>query len=189
MNAVLSTNHSVRVWRYLLPSLAFVVLTLVCSVAYASPNLIANGSFETPTVPVGGFTNFLTGSTGITGWTVVTYDLSFAVGNVFDPRGVYGTTSTVGVMINGASTGTFTNSCLTCTNTLTWQTFTTSFVASGPTTLVEFVNEDPVTDNSNGLDNVVLTGAAGPALPEPATLGLFGLGLAGVAGCRRRRPT
>jgi hypothetical protein len=77
-------------WRYLLPSLAFVVLILVSGVAYASPNLIADGSFETPT---------------------------------------------------------------------------------------------------NGLDNVVLTGAAGPALPEPATLGLFGLGLVGVPLCRRRRPS
>jgi hypothetical protein len=48
MNAVLSTTHSIRLWRYLLPSLAFVVLILVSGVAYASPNLIANGSFETP---------------------------------------------------------------------------------------------------------------------------------------------
>ena len=32
--------------------------------------LVANGSFETPVVPVGSFSNFLTGSTAITGWTV-----------------------------------------------------------------------------------------------------------------------
>jgi choice-of-anchor C domain-containing protein len=237
MNAVLNTNQPVRLWRYLPASLALVALTLVSSVAHASANLLTNGSFETPLVPVGGFTNYPSGSTAITGWTVVgpevsvvntsfvsecckfpaadgsqwldltgdvsnslegveqsvatvagkTYDLSFAVGNVFDPRGVYGTTSAVGVMVNGASLGTFTNSCTTCTNTLTWQTFTTSFMATGSTTMVEFLNKDPATDNSNGLDNVVLTGAAGPAVPEPATLGLFSLGLAGVGLFRRRR--
>jgi hypothetical protein len=87
------------------------------------------------------------------------YHLSFAVGNVFDPRGIYGTTSTVAVTINGIPLGKFTNSCGTCTHILTWQTFTASFVPSSPTTVIRFLNADPPTDNSNGLDNVVLTGA------------------------------
>jgi hypothetical protein len=34
-------------------------------------NLLVNGGFETPIVPSGGYTNFGTGSTAITGWTVV----------------------------------------------------------------------------------------------------------------------
>ncbi len=33
-------------------------------------NPIANGDFETPLVPVGSFTNFDTGSSALTGWTV-----------------------------------------------------------------------------------------------------------------------
>lgn len=124
--------------------------------ASGATNLLTNGSFEAPVVPVGGFTNFNTGSTAITGWTVVgpqvsvvsgsyvsecckfpasdgsqwldltgdtansmegveqsvatvagkSYDLTFDVGNVYDPRGVYGTTSTVAVLINGVSRGT-----------------------------------------------------------------------------------
>jgi len=36
----------------------------------AFANLITNGSFETPTVPPGSFSNFATGSSAITGWTV-----------------------------------------------------------------------------------------------------------------------
>src|SRR5438045_2462928 len=34
-------------------------------------SLLVNGSFETPTVPAGGFTTFAVGSSAITGWTVV----------------------------------------------------------------------------------------------------------------------
>jgi Protein of unknown function (DUF642) len=36
----------------------------------ARANLIANGSFETPVVPSGSYTDFPNGSAGITGWTV-----------------------------------------------------------------------------------------------------------------------
>jgi len=34
-------------------------------------SLLVNGSFETPTVPAGGYTTFAVGSSAITGWTVV----------------------------------------------------------------------------------------------------------------------
>ncbi len=48
---------------------------LWCSVAVAATpavaNLVANGSFEMPAVPVGGTATFGAGSTAITGWTVV----------------------------------------------------------------------------------------------------------------------
>jgi hypothetical protein len=48
---------------------------LACCIAVvATPavaNLIVNGSFETPVVPVGGTTTYAAGSTAITGWTVV----------------------------------------------------------------------------------------------------------------------
>ena len=47
-------------------------LSLIAS--SASANLITNGSFETPVVPNGGFTNFPAGSNAITGWTVVGVD-------------------------------------------------------------------------------------------------------------------
>jgi hypothetical protein len=44
-------------------------LLLLSAAADAAP--ILNGSFETPTVPVGGFTSFASGSNAITDWTVV----------------------------------------------------------------------------------------------------------------------
>jgi hypothetical protein len=207
-----------------------------CSLLQA--NLITNSSFETPVVPVGVFTNFLSGSTGITGWTVVgpeasvvstsftsfgilfpaedgsqwldltgdgsnavegvqqavatspgtRYTLSFWVGNVFNPGGIYGTTSTVNVRLGGISgtlLGAFTNSSTT-TGTQTWQQFTTSFTATGSSTTLDFINGDPRTDNTNGLDNVVLLASGTSGVPEPATLSLLMVGIIGL-GLRRSR--
>jgi Protein of unknown function (DUF642)/PEP-CTERM motif len=115
-----------------------------------------------------------------------TYQLSFWVGNVNNVGGIFGTTSTVDLMVNGSSHGAFTNSCTSCTTTQAWEQFTMSFVATDATTMLTFLNGDPPTDNSNGLDNVVLTAKGGTGVPEPATLGLLVLGLAGTL-CRRPR--
>jgi hypothetical protein len=112
------------------------------------------------------------------------YALSFYIGNTTG-GGIFGTTSTVDVLVNGAATA-FTNSQVNATG-LTWQQFTDTFVATGTSTTLLFQNGDSGNDNSNGLDNIVLT--AGVAhVPEPATLSLFGLGLAGIL-MRRRRAT
>jgi hypothetical protein len=200
-------------------------------------NLITNGSFETPVVPVGGFTNFGSGSNGITGWTVVgpqasivsknfvsfgitfpaqdgnqwldltgflsntvegvqqtvattpgtNYQLSFAIGNVVNPGGIYGTTSTIDVVVNGTSRGHFTNSAGAGTGTQNWTRIGLTFMATSASTSIEFLNLDPATDNTNGLDNVVLNAVGAPSVPEPATLALVSLGLVGVAASRRHK--
>ena len=111
------------------------------------------------------------------------YTLSFWVGNVNDPFGVFGTTSTVLLSINGGPNQPFTNSVNS--TTLSWQQFTTTFTASGSTTTIEFLNGDPITDNSNGLDNVVLNVSS--QTPEPGTLSLLGIGMLGLL--RRRFAT
>jgi len=50
-------------------ALAGIAILSSLSSAYAAP-LITNGSFEVPTVTPGTFSNFLTGSAAISGWTV-----------------------------------------------------------------------------------------------------------------------
>jgi hypothetical protein len=189
---------------------------------------IVNGSFESPVVPAGNFTNFASGSTGITGWTVIgaaggvsivsgtfsqngisfpaeagtqwldltgdgtnsnegvqqtfattagtQYTVSFWVGNVFNPNGIFGTTSTVDILLGGAPLLTATNANTT-TGTQTWDQFTTTFTATGSTSTLAFINGDPGSDNSNGLDNVSVNPTGGPSpVPEPSTLLLLGSG-------------
>jgi hypothetical protein len=237
--------------HFLPPVVGALAIALMCTTAHA--NLIANGSFETPSVPTGGFINFGTGSTSITGWTVVgpqasivsgsytslglrfpaedgnqwldltgdlsnrsegvrqavattagtSYDLSFWVGNQVDPSGFYGATSTVNLSINGGPNLAFTNSGGSGTTSQNWREFTTSFIASSASTTLQFLNGDPLTDNTNGLDNIVLlegspssggggtstgTGGGTPtAVPEPFTPALLGIGLIAVAASRRRK--
>jgi PEP-CTERM motif len=86
--------------------------------------------------------------------------------------------------LGGTLLGAFTNSSTT-RGTQVWEQFTTSFTATGSSTTLDFLNADPGSDNSNGLDNVVLTvGATG--IPEPGTLSLLGLGIIGLGLVRRR---
>jgi hypothetical protein len=198
-------------------------------------NSITNGSFESPVVPVGGFDNFASGSTGITGWTVVgaaggvsivsgsfsqsgisfpaedgaqwldltgdgtnsnegvqqtfatisgtQYTVSFWVGNVNNPGGIFGTTSTVDVLLGGASGTTLlvATNANTTTGTQTWDEFSTTFTATGSTSTLDFINGDPSSDNSNGLDNISVnaTGQTSP-VPEPGTLSLLSIGIVGL---------
>jgi hypothetical protein len=229
-----SAFRSILIWK-----IFFTILLLVFAASAARANDIVNGSFETPLVPVGGFTNFISGSTGITGWTVVgpevsivstnyasfgftfpaedgkqwldltgdasnrvegveqtfatspgtTYSVSYFVGNQVNPGGPWGTTSTVDVLVDGALIQTATNSMGTGGTTQVWEQFTTSFLATSSSTTLEFLNEDPPSDNSNGLDNVVVTPGSVVSTPEPSTLLLLLLAaVCGVGFYRVRGP-
>ena len=217
--------------------LAAACAALVVGGGVARANLITNGGFEAPIVAAGSFSNFGTGSTGITGWTVTgpagkgvspvsttfvqngvtfeaqagnqwldmtgdgsnstegvqqsvattagtNYVLTFYVGNTTG-GGIFGTTSTDGLDINGVRVGTFTNNAADATG-LNWEQFSYSFMASGASTTIGFVNLDPGSDNSNGLDGVDLElGTVGA--PEPASIGLAGCSLVALALLVRRR--
>jgi hypothetical protein len=113
------------------------------------------------------------------------YQLSYFIGNTTG-GGVFGTTSTVNVSVNGVPTFSDTNSNASPSN-LNWEQFTHTFIATETSTILAFQNADPSNDNSNGLDNAVLTdlGPVTPA-PEPSSLGLLVAGL-GTLGVIRRR--
>ena len=117
------------------------------------------------------------------------YTLSFYVGNVNNVGGIFGTTSTIDVDINGSQVLAAENSCTSCTTTLTWQLFTTTFTATGTSTVLAFLNGDPSNDTSNGLDNITLNATTIPPTPLPAAFPLFatGLGALGLFGWRRKR--
>ena len=174
-----------------------------------SNNLVRNGDFEDPPVPVAQYRLFQTGL-AFGGWTVVgapgnvaplsgayavpgmkwaaqsgrqtldltglsnsatgvsqsistapgkTYRLSFWSGNVVDRRYSYGTASAVEVVIEGLFVQRFTNTKGDGQPALGWEFNCIEFVANATTTRIRFVNLDSSSDDSNILDNVVMTAA------------------------------
>jgi uncharacterized protein DUF642/PEP-CTERM motif-containing protein len=115
------------------------------------------------------------------------YQLSLHVGNTTG-GGIFGTTSTVNVFLNGIPTFIDVNDTVSA-DTLNWEQFTHTFIASGALTTLAFQNGDPSNDNSNGLDNVVLLdlGPAVSPVPEPGTLALLAIGLATFGMARKRK--
>ena len=84
------------------------------------------------------------------------YTLTFYVGNVYDPGGLYGTTSTVNVFVDGGKVFTATNSRGSGQTKQVWQKFTKTFVATSTSTTLSFLNGDPNGDEQNGFDEVAL---------------------------------
>jgi hypothetical protein len=95
-----------------------------------------------------------------------TYNLVFHVGNVVNPAGNLGTSSSVEVFADERSLGVFTNS--DGGTTQNWREFRLSFPATNALTRIAFVNRDPPNDSANGLDNVVLTIRSARPRAEPA---------------------
>ena len=87
--------------------------------------------------------------------TGASYVLTFWVGNVSNPGGIFGTTSTVNVLIDGSTVASDTNSRQGTTQV--WHKFTVRFRAASGTTQVGFLNGDPSNDTNNGLDAVSVT--------------------------------
>jgi hypothetical protein len=114
------------------------------------------------------------------------YEVTFYVGNTTG-GGIFGSSSTVRLSVNGVAALSAVNSMVNATG-LSWQQFTYDFTAGGASTTLAFVNGDPASDNSNGLDNVALVDRGIAAVPEPDTYALMLAGLAALGvGVRRRR--
>lgn len=82
------------------------------------------------------------------------YELTFHVGNVKNPGGIFGTTSSVRVLVNGLLLMTAVNT--SGTTKQVWRKFGAAVVASAATTTITFLNGDPSTDSECGLDDVSL---------------------------------
>ena len=83
-----------------------------------------------------------------------TYTITFMVGNLVDPAGVYGTTSTVSVYENSHLVGTVTNSEGAGSTSETWQKYTMVFKAARPWTTLAFINGDPPGDGNCGVGDI-----------------------------------
>lgn len=112
------------------------------------------------------------------------YVLTFYIGNTTG-GGIFGTTSTDALFINGTQVNTYENSNVDATG-LNWEQFTYSFQASSASTTIGFVNQDPSGDNSNGLDKVDLE-VGSSSVPEPGYIWLVGGALVVMALAMRRR--
>jgi hypothetical protein len=85
------------------------------------------------------------------------YHLTFWVGNVYNPGGAFGVSSTIKVYVNGVRKLTATNSLHPANHRQAWKEFALTIRATSSRTTISFINGDPRTDNSNGLDAVRLS--------------------------------
>ena len=96
-----------------------------------------------------------------------TYALTFWVGNVYDPTGIFGTASTVDVLVDGTRALKATDSRRGTTQV--WQQFETHFTASSNTTEIAFMNGDPSSDTNNGLDAIDIKTVPEAQTSDPAS--------------------
>jgi hypothetical protein len=85
------------------------------------------------------------------------YTLRFSVSNVVNPGGVFGTSSTVEVQVNGQRALLAKNALGKGSATQVWKAFSLRIKASSTSTKIAFLNYDPASDTANGLDAVSLT--------------------------------
>jgi hypothetical protein len=121
----------------------------------------------------------------LSGFLNKAYTVSFWVGNVVDPRLVFGTTTTVNLLIDGELALSAVNADGAGQSEQVWKQFTYQGFSTSDTLLFTFLSGDPPSDFSSGFDNVVINTV--DAVPEPATWAMMLLGFAGVGFMAYRR--
>jgi hypothetical protein len=121
-----------------------------------------------------------------------TYIVSFWVGNVVDPNGIYGipigvfgTSTTVNLLVDGVSVFSAVNSDGTGQTTQAWKQYTYQGVAASNSTTFTFLSGDPSNDFSSAFDNVTINTVDG--VPEPSTWAMMILGFCGIGAMTYRR--
>jgi hypothetical protein len=117
--------------------------------------------------------------TTVTGLAGQAYAVSFWVGNVVDPNGVFGVSTTVNLFVDGASVFSAVNTDGAGSSTQVWHKYTYSGVGASNSTVFRFLSGDPSSDFSSAFDNVVIT-TASDGVPEPSTWAMMLIGFAGV---------
>lgn len=127
--------------------------------------------------------------TTLSGLNGKSYTVTFWVGNVVDPRGVFGSSTTVNLYVNNSLVYTAANTGGAGQTNLFWQQFSyTGVGTNGPMTF-KFLSGDPGNDFSSAFDSVTVTTSDISPVPGPiAGAGLPGLlmALMGLMAWRRR---
>jgi uncharacterized repeat protein (TIGR03803 family) len=84
------------------------------------------------------------------------YTLTFYVGNLVDPLGIYGTSSTVKVYENSTFLTAETNSDGAGSTSENWKLFKITFTADADYTSIAFINADPENDMNCGVAETIL---------------------------------
>ena len=207
MNEVISNSFMKE--KITLIALLTTIMMMATSMAHA--NLITNGNFDT-FVPLngtgGGWTTAGNDFNG--GWTNVDGNSFF----IINAAGESATDPSISQILNGLTigqvydvSGNFTNYYNCCGNPTAlsfgvdvtpggllteladpgsypnWFSFSTSFTATQTSHTVRFTSERNGDDTEYAIDNISVVAS----VPEPATLGLMGLGLVGMSFARRLR--
>lgn len=115
------------------------------------------------------------------------YTVSFWVGNVVDPNGVFGTSTTVNLFIDDQLVYTAVNTMGAGQPTQIWQQFTYQTIGASNSTKFKFLSGDPSSDFSSAFDSVVITTQDVTQVPEPASWAVLLLGLTGLGFISARR--